>query len=387
MFSRRLVGPLLAPCLLCAVSGSPSAQDARPTTIQWRTDYHQARAESDKKGLPLFIDFTTTPCLWCDKLEKLTFSDQRVVSMLNQNYIPLKVHQHFDPKLTQDMRISAFPTLVLAAPGGKIVKTEEGFREADVLHDLLQRTAANVMTPDWMKQQLELAQKSFTEGDYGRSYTALKGILDDSKGRSIHPSAQKLMTEIEQRADERLARAKELLNSGRATEAAKALTDTMRSFHGLPVANSASDLLTTLVKSTEERQHARTKRAGELLVQARDFYKAKEVIPCLDRCEILLASFGDLPEGMEASQIIQEIRGNQEWLQLASDTLSDRLASVYLALADSNMKRGKPREAEAFLRRVIQAFPGTRYAESAQIRIGQLQGIPPGSVDVTGTMK
>lgn len=386
MSSRRRPWKLiLVGCCTASLAWLAAAQETASANkeIQWRTDYNQALAESEKRGLPIVIDFTTTPCFWCDKLEATTFRDPRIVNLMNQQYIPLKIHSSREPKLIQDMRVSAYPTLVLAGPGRKILHMKEGYHDPDTFHEILQRNIAQVATPDWMKQHYDLAQKAYLDGDYARATTSLKNILDDGNGRAIHPTVQKLLGEIENKANDRLAKAKELAASGRSAEAAQALTETLVSFPGLPAAREAGELLTKLAQNGDQRLQQRTRRAGELIAQARDFYKNKDIIPCLDRCEILLASYGDLPEGLEASQLIQQIRGNQEWLQLAADTLSDRLAGVYLALADNMVKRGKPRDAEVFLRRVIQAFPGSRYAESAQIRIGQLQGIPANRVDVT----
>ncbi len=387
MPSRRRPWMLLLACLCAApLPWMVVAQESAPASkeIQWRTDYGQALVESEKRGLPIVIDFTMTPCFFCDKLDATTFRDPRVIELMNQQFIPLRIHTSRDPKLIQDMRINAFPTLVVAGPGRKILKMKEGYQDADTFHELLQRFSAQVATPDWMKQHYESAQKAYQDGDYARAFAALKNILDDGNGRAIHSSAQKLMAEIEAKANERLTKAKELVAAGKSIEALQALTETLVTFPGLPAAREAGDLLTKLTQNNQERVQQRARRAGDLITQARGFYKNKDIVPCLDRCEILLASYGDLPEGMEASQLIQEIRGNQEWLLLAADTLGDRLAGVYLALADNLTKRGKPREAEVFLRRVIQAFPGTRYAESAQIRIGQLQGIPPSRVEPTG---
>jgi thioredoxin-related protein len=372
---------LLAIALSWSMAGSAPAQEGRD--VQWRHDYNTARIEADKKGLPLLLDFGTPSCFWCKKMDETTFRDVRIVNLVNQHFVPLKINAEQDAELARKLQVDQYPTLIMAAPGGKIVYNKVGYHDADTFHDVLARIATNTTTPDWMRQHLDLAEKAVSDGDYARAFAALKTILDDSKGRSIHASAHKLMVDIEAKANDRLTKAKELLSAGKSTEAAQALTDTMLAFPGLPVAKDAGELLAKLVQTAEQRQAARAKRAAELLVQARDFYKTKDVIPCLDRCEILLASFGDLPEGMEASQLVQEIRGNQEWLQLAADTLGDRLAGVYLALADGMIKRTRPREAEIFLRKVIQAFPGTRYAESAQIRIAQLQGIPPTRVEVT----
>lgn len=372
---------LLACCCAVPLTWLASAQESAHKEIQWRTDYQQALVESEKRGLPIVIDFTTTPCFWCDKLEATTFRDPRVISLMNQQFIPLKIHTSRDPKLIADMRINAYPTIVVAGLGRKILHMKEGYHDPDALHEILQRNIAQVATPDWMKQHFEIAQKAYQDGDYTRAFAALKNILDDGNGRAIQAQAQKLLADIETKANERLARAKDLVAGGKSTEAVQALTETLVTFPGLPAAREAGELLTKLAQNTEQRTQQRGRRAAELIVQAREFYKNKDIVPCLDRCEILLASYGDLREGMEASQLIQEIRGNQEWLTLAADTLSDRLAGVYLSLADNLSKRGKPREAEVFLRRVIAAFPGTRYAESAQIRIGQLQGIPANRVE------
>jgi len=113
----------------------------------------------------------------------------------------------------------------------------------------------------------------------------------------------------------------------------------------------------------------------ELLAQAQDFYKSKDYIPCLDRCEIILANYGDLPEGQQAFALASEIKNNPEWLQAAADVMTDRLGGMYLALADSYLKRGDTQKSQFYLQRVIQAFPGSRMAESAQLRLTQMR--PP----------
>jgi thioredoxin-like negative regulator of GroEL len=375
MISRRFT---LALILCCLVADRVPGQE-----IQWRHEYAAARTEADKKGLPLLIDFGTSNCFWCKKLDETTFRDPRIVAVLNEQFVPLKIDAERDFKLAQDLRISAFPTLVMAAPGGKILYHKEGFHDADTFHDILGRVANNTAAPQWMKQHLEYAQKAVEAGEYARAFASLKAIIEDSQGRSIHAAAQTLLGDIDAKANERISRAKDLLNAGKSAEAVQALTETILAFPGLPAARDAGDLLARVAQGGEHRQHARAKRAAELLAQAQDFYKSKDIVPCLDRCEILLASYGDLPEGAEASRLLGEIRNNQEWLQLAADTLADRLAGVYLAMADTLVKRGQPRDAEAYLRRVIQAFPGTRYAESAQIRIAQIQGIPANRVEIT----
>src|SRR5262245_24995346 len=85
---------------LASLTRFVAGQDAAPAKeIAWRTDYNVALAESEKRGLPLVIDFTTTPCIWCDRMDTSTFRDSRIIDLINQQYVPLKIHASRDPKM------------------------------------------------------------------------------------------------------------------------------------------------------------------------------------------------------------------------------------------------------------------------------------------------
>ena len=122
-------------------------------------------------------------------------------------------------------------------------------------------------------------------------------------------------------------------------------------------------------------------RARELLGQAREDYRVQNFLGCLDRCEALATQFADLPEGTEATQLAAEIKSNPEWARQAAEQLGDRLSVLYLALADTWLKRGQPQQAVFYLERVVQSFPNTRHAEAAQIRLSQIQGPTSKTVD------
>jgi hypothetical protein len=88
----------------------------------------------------------------------------------------------------------------------------------------------------------------------------------------------------------------------------------------------------------------------------------------------VVSQFGDLPEGQQAQQLISLIKNDPEWMQAAADALSERLSGLYLHLAESLARKGNPQQAIVYLERIIRTFPGTRQAESAQIRLQQLRG-------------
>src|SRR5262249_10506037 len=58
--------------------------------------------------------------------------------------LPLKVDASRDELLARALRVQVFPTLVLAAPDGKILGSYPGYLDAAPLHDLLRRVLATV---------------------------------------------------------------------------------------------------------------------------------------------------------------------------------------------------------------------------------------------------
>ena len=58
-----------------------------------------------------------------------------------------------------------------------------------------------------------------------------------------------------------------------------------------------------------------------------------------------------------------------------------RLSGLYLAMADTFVRKGQPQQAALYLERIVQTFPGSRNAETAQVRLSNLQGRPTFQAD------
>jgi thioredoxin-like negative regulator of GroEL len=366
----------LAVAVLAGLAGSAQAQQ-----IHWRYDYNAARKEAAEKSLPLVLDFGTQNCFWCQKLDENTFSDPAVAQVMNAKFIPLKINAEREPALAQALRINAYPTVVLAGPDGKILGTVEGFQDAVRFHENLQRALAAVSNPEWMLRDYQAAAKAIAASDYARAVALLKSIVEDNKGRPVQVKAGQLLKDLEQQAAGRLAHARQLNDKGQTSEAMDTLTDTLRVFAGTQAATEAGQMLTSLANNSELRAQQRSQRARELLAQARQDYRTQQYLCCLDRCEILSTGYGDLPEGAEAVQLADEIKSNPDWIQRACDSLTDRLSGLYLSLAETWIRKGQPQQAQVCLEKVIQTFPGSRQAEAAQVRLGQLQGEPTQRAD------
>ena len=360
--------------VLVAAFGALSQSPVTAQEVKWRHDYNAARREAEQKNLPLVVDIGTENCYWCNKLEAITFHDPAVAEIMNTRYIPLKVDAQRNPALTDALRIQAYPTVVLAASDGKILATLEGYMDAFRFHEQLQRALVSVSNPEWMNHDVQEATKAVAGADYARAVALLKAVTEDGQSRPAQSKARQLLNDLEQQAAGRLVRAKELEDKGQSTEAMETLTDLVRLYAGTQAATEGGDLLTKIGDKPEIKTRQRTRRARDLLAQAKEDFRTHQYLYCLEHCEILVTNYPELPEGGEAMQLAADIKSNPEWMKQACDSLSDRLGLLYLSLAETWLKKGQPKEAVLCYERVIQSFPGSRQADTAQQRLAQLQG-------------
>lgn len=126
-------GLRLALAVLAASSGVTAVQADDP--ILWRTDYATACKEATAKGLPIFVEVGTDTCFYCRKQHATTFVDPAVASVLNTRFIPLKVDATRNPAFADALRVTSYPTSVIAAPGGKILVYHAGYLSAEQFHE------------------------------------------------------------------------------------------------------------------------------------------------------------------------------------------------------------------------------------------------------------
>jgi outer membrane protein assembly factor BamD (BamD/ComL family) len=206
-------------------------------------------------------------------------------------------------------------------------------------------------------------------------------VIVDKGNRPVQQKARQLLDELEQQAAGLLARAKQQIDKGQTQEAVARISELVRAYAGTQAATEGGHMLITLAGRPVIKDQQRDQRARELLAQAREDYRTRRFLSCLDRCEDLASGYADLPEGADAMQLAAQIKNNPEWMKQVCESLSDRLGVLYLSLAETLLKKGQPQQAVIYLERVVQTFPGTRQAEAAQVRLAQIQGLPAQTVD------
>lgn len=108
-------------------------KDKKEGGVNWFNDYEKAKAESARTGKPIFADFYTDWCYWCQVLDKKTFVDKDFASFLNKNFVPLKINaeaSQANETLAEKLGVDSYPRGVVFSPSGQVLSQIRGFKEA-----------------------------------------------------------------------------------------------------------------------------------------------------------------------------------------------------------------------------------------------------------------
>lgn len=132
------VGLLFAQSFIQSPSDSSSqVTSAKSSEIHWiQSESHGLQvAQSQQK--PTVIDFWAEWCVACKELDARTYSDKRVQSAMEKDFVPIKIDSteitSENRSLYEKYRVMALPTILFTDSKGKVIRdlTVTGFVEAD----------------------------------------------------------------------------------------------------------------------------------------------------------------------------------------------------------------------------------------------------------------
>lgn len=117
--------------------------------VRWQ-QRAEAEAVARSAGKPVLYDFTAAWCGPCHRLDKEGWGDPQIASLVNQSYLPARVvdREREDGKnppaideLERRYSVNAFPTLVVAAPDGRLIAKLQGYGGREQLIQFLQESS------------------------------------------------------------------------------------------------------------------------------------------------------------------------------------------------------------------------------------------------------
>ena len=122
--------------------------------------------KSNEKYVMLF--FYADWCTYCKKMMNTTFKDQKVINLLNDNFISIKINGESDKPLSKIdknitgtsllryYQITGFPTMIFLDKKGKPLTALPGYVESDIFINILKY----IYTESYLKESFESFQNN-----------------------------------------------------------------------------------------------------------------------------------------------------------------------------------------------------------------------------------
>jgi hypothetical protein len=98
-----------------------SPRPNRAGEINWREWGDDAFREATDAGKPVLLALSAVWCHWCHVMDETSYSNEGVISYINQHYIPVRVDNDQRPDINARYNLGGWPTTAFLTPEGDIL--------------------------------------------------------------------------------------------------------------------------------------------------------------------------------------------------------------------------------------------------------------------------
>jgi uncharacterized protein YyaL (SSP411 family) len=98
-----------------------SPRENRAGEINWREWGDEAFREAEESGKPLLLSLSAVWCHWCHVMDETSYSDEGLISYINEHYIPMRVDNDQRPDINARYNMGGWPTTAFLTPDGEIL--------------------------------------------------------------------------------------------------------------------------------------------------------------------------------------------------------------------------------------------------------------------------
>ena len=111
------------------ISALALAACAGAAGLPWAKSYASAVASAKSAKKVVMVDFTASWCTNCHKLDRTTYVDPQVVSLLSRS-VAVKVDTDKEPAVAKKFKVSALPVILFIGSNGRELGRINGYVDA-----------------------------------------------------------------------------------------------------------------------------------------------------------------------------------------------------------------------------------------------------------------
>lgn len=217
----RLLASLMVAVCLDVGALRADAHSAGPEGIVWASSFEAALEQAQIEGRIVMIDFWTSWCGWCKRLDSDTYSNPEVVKR-SRRMVCVKVNAEQRKEVAARYAVRAYPTIAFVRGDGTLIDAVRGYQPPERFAPLLDRYLAGDATAftliERLKDHPDLVDLRYDLGLLYLRNSEADRALEQFDVISKAPEGLK----ADRNRDLRLDRGRALLATGKTKEAAKA---------------------------------------------------------------------------------------------------------------------------------------------------------------------
>ena len=115
--------------------------NADKPSIQWQPWDEKAFSDAEAESKPVLLTLTATWCHWCHVMDQTSYSDNRVIDMVNEKFIPVRVDVDQRPDISLRYNQGGFPSIALLDSQARLI-TGRVYTPPDEMAQLLEQVSS-----------------------------------------------------------------------------------------------------------------------------------------------------------------------------------------------------------------------------------------------------
>ncbi|QOJ13960.1 MAG: redoxin domain-containing protein [Planctomycetia bacterium] len=302
----------------------------------------------------------------------------------------IKKHKIFFPvgcesKADQDYRVEFWPYMVIVDPEGKVAwsgSPADGSEAVTTIRDILATnppTRTHPKAAAAARSQLGVARAALQTEDYSGATRAARIALEKAMtGDTLKTHCQEFVDLLEALGRDAILRADRAVSAENWSEAVRQLRFVTRHFRGLDCYRTAKDKLDKLAKDHENVKRelgdiAGSEAAKADIKRARQFVEQRKFGEAYVLLEKVVATYPDSAEADAADALRGRLAGDARVMAEVTDYKAAKDCKEWISSARSYIAARRLTEARALLRRVLDEYPDSSFADEAMTELVRIQ--------------